>query len=198
MALLRSGRASRPANCPACASTLDRNHHELLPERRIGFDFLIIAIGSVANDFGIPGVKEHCVFLDNAEQALALRSPLRNRFLGYASHHQPDHPIRIVVVGAGATGTELAAEMHHAVDQLRGFGFRITPALFDVTLIEAADLILPRLGRPGRNTSTATWARWSTCRASTPLATCSRLSAADSRSRAGSRGWPTSHCIAAT
>ncbi len=122
-------------------------NRQLLPERRIGFDYLVIAIGSVANDFGIPGVAEHCVFLDNSEQALGLRTLLRNRFLHYASHEQPDHPIRITVVGAGATGTELAAEMHHAVDQLRGFGFRIDSLLFNVTLIEAADLILPRIGR---------------------------------------------------
>lgn len=126
---------------------LHDGEHQLLPERRIGFDYLVIAIGSIANDFGIPGVSEHCVFLDNAEQALALRTLLRNRFLHYASQEQSDHPIRIAVVGAGATGTELAAEIHHAVDQLRGFGFRIHPSLLDVTLIEAADLILPRVGR---------------------------------------------------
>ena len=42
---------------------------ELLPSRRIDYDYLVIAIGSIANDFNIPGVREHCVFLDNTEQA---------------------------------------------------------------------------------------------------------------------------------
>ncbi len=121
---------------------------QLLPRRRIPYDYLVIAIGSVSNDFGIPGVSEHCVFLDDAQQALALRTELRNRFLRYASQDDPDRPIQIAVIGGGATGAELAAEMHHAVDQLRGFGFHINPGLFDVTLIEAEERILQHQYRP--------------------------------------------------
>ena len=126
-------------------ASLYEGKHLLLPERRIAYDYLIIAVGSVSDDFDIRGVGEHCVFLDDAEQALGLRKKLRQVFLRYASQEEPDRPIRIAVIGAGATGAELAAEMHHAVDQLRGFGFRIDQGLFDITLIEAEDRILPRL-----------------------------------------------------
>ena len=119
---------------------------ELLPARRIEFDYLVIAIGSIANDFGIPGVKRHCLFLENTDQALQIREILLKRFLRYASHEQLDERIKVAIVGAGATGTEMAAEMHHAVDQLRGYGYKIDTSLLDVTLIEADKRILPKVG----------------------------------------------------
>jgi NADH dehydrogenase len=122
-------------------------NQELLPARRVDFDYLVVAIGSVANDFGIPGVKRHCLFLENTEQAMAIRKILLNRFLRYASHEQLDERIKVAIVGAGATGTEMAAEMHHAVDQLRGYGYKIDSSLLDVTLIEADKKILPKVGR---------------------------------------------------
>ena len=120
---------------------------ELLPARRIGFDYLVVAIGSVANDFGIPGVKRYCLFLDDTAQAMAIRRILLNRFLRYASHEQLDEKIKVAIVGAGATGTEMAAEMHHAVDQLRGYGYKIDSSLLDVTLIEADKRILPKVSQ---------------------------------------------------
>lgn len=121
----------------------DDNGRELLPTRELDYDYLVIAVGSVANDFGIEGVKDNCVFLDSTEDAVALRQRLLNKFLRYASHNQLDDKIKISVVGAGATGVEMSAEMHHAVIQLRGFGYKIDPSLLEVTLIEAADRILP-------------------------------------------------------
>ncbi|NGX17004.1 NAD(P)/FAD-dependent oxidoreductase [Wenzhouxiangella sp. XN24] len=120
---------------------------ELLPARDLEYDYLVIAIGSVANDFGIPGVKRHCLFLDDTEQAMGIRKILLNRFLRYASHEQRQERIKVAIVGAGATGTEMAAEMHHAVDQLRGYGYKIDTSLLDVTLIEADERILPKVGR---------------------------------------------------
>jgi NADH:ubiquinone reductase (H+-translocating) len=120
---------------------------ELLPARRIDFDYLVIAVGSVANDFRIPGVKRHCLFLDTTEQANAIRKILLNRFLRYASHEQLDEKIKVAIIGAGATGTEMAAEMHYAVDQLRGYGYKIDTSLLEVTLIEADKRILPKVGR---------------------------------------------------
>lgn len=121
----------------------DKNGQELLPSRAIDYDYLVIAIGSVANDFGIPGVKENCVFLDNTQDAIAIKERLINKFLRYASNNKLDEKIKISVVGAGATGVEMSAEMHNAVIELRGFGYQIDSSLLDVTLIEAADRILP-------------------------------------------------------
>lgn len=120
---------------------------ELLPARRIDFDYLVVAIGSVSNDFNIPGVKSRCLFLETTEQAMAIRKILLNRFLRYASHEQLEERIKVAIVGAGATGTEMAAEMHHAVDQLGGYGYKIDSSLLDVTLIEADKRILPKVSQ---------------------------------------------------
>ncbi|WP_076540293.1 NAD(P)/FAD-dependent oxidoreductase [Shewanella sp. UCD-KL21] len=125
----------------------DENGEELLPARHIPYDYLVIAIGSVANDFNIPGVKEHSLFLDNTEQAMQIRKLLLNKFMRYASHHQLDDKIKIAVVGAGATGVEMSAEMHHAVEQLSGFGYKIDTSLLEVSLIEADERILPKVGK---------------------------------------------------
>jgi NADH:ubiquinone reductase (H+-translocating) len=123
---------------------------ELLAARHLDYDYLVVAVGSVANDFGIPGVKRHCLFLETTEQANNIRAILLKRFLRYASHEQLDEKIKVVIVGAGATGTEMAAEMHHAVDQLRGYGYKIDSSLLEVTLIEARQAH-PAEGRPRRD-----------------------------------------------
>ncbi|MCL1140132.1 NAD(P)/FAD-dependent oxidoreductase [Shewanella pneumatophori] len=133
----------------------DEKGNELLPARRIDYDYLVIAIGSIANDFNITGVREHCVFLDSTEQAMEIRSMLLNKFMRYASHHQLDDKIKIAVVGAGATGVEMSAEMHHAVDQLRGFGYKIDSSLLEITLIEADDRILPKVEKAEISASVA-------------------------------------------
>lgn len=130
------------------APILDEDGEELLPARRIDYTYLVIAIGSIANDFNIEGVRDHCVFLDSTEQAMEIRTMLLNKFMRYASHHQLDEKIKIAVVGAGATGVEMSAEMHHAVDQLRGFGYKIDTSLLEVTLIEADQRILPKVEKP--------------------------------------------------
>ena len=127
------------------APITDDNGEELLPARRIDYDYLVIAIGSIANDFNIDGVRDNCVFLDSTEQAMEIRTILLNKLMRYASHHQLDEKIKIAVVGAGATGVEMSAEMHHAVDQLRGFGYKIDSTLLEITLIEADKRILPKV-----------------------------------------------------
>ncbi|WP_299807933.1 NAD(P)/FAD-dependent oxidoreductase [uncultured Shewanella sp.] len=133
----------------------DEKGRELLPARHIDYDYLVIAIGSIANDFNITGVRDHCVFLDSTEQAMEIRTMLLNKFMRYASHHQLDDKIKIAVVGAGATGVEMSAEMHHAVDQLRGFGYKIDSSLLEITLIEADERILPKVEKEEISASVA-------------------------------------------
>src|SRR5262249_155852 len=55
--------------------------NEFIPQRKLNYDILIISIGSVANDFNIPGVKEHCLFLDTRYQADYLHTHLINRLM---------------------------------------------------------------------------------------------------------------------
>ncbi|TKB50176.1 NAD(P)/FAD-dependent oxidoreductase [Ferrimonas aestuarii] len=124
----------------------DEKGDEILPERQIDFDYLVIGVGAITNDFGIDGVRQHCDFLDLTEQAMALRVKIRRRFLKHAKEHDVEQRhFKISIVGAGATGVEMAAEMHHAAATLRGYGYEISEDLLQVNLIEASNRVLPRI-----------------------------------------------------
>ena len=120
---------------------------ELLPARYLDYDYLVIAIGSVADDFGIPGVLRHCRFLDTTAQALEIQQTLRKRFLRYAREERLQEQVKLVIIGAGSTGTEMAAEMIHTVEQLKGYGFNMEPSMLSITLVEAEARVLPQVKR---------------------------------------------------
>jgi len=82
-----------------------------------------MSVGSQSNDFGTPGVYEHCAFLDSRRQAEKLHQTLLNHHLN-AHATNSDAPLNIAVVGAGATGVELCAELQHAARLLQGYGVR--------------------------------------------------------------------------
>ena len=68
----------------------DAGGAELVPGRRLGYDTLVIAVGSVLNDFGVPGVREHCLYLDSAPEAERIHQQVFGRFLrGHARPAQP-------------------------------------------------------------------------------------------------------------
>ncbi len=126
----------------------DDSGEEVVPERRLEYDTLVIAVGSTANDFGTPGAQEHCLFLDSLPQAQRFHRLLLNTFLRknhYAKEgRQPTLPITII--GAGATGVELAAELRMASRELPVYGMNHMNAKdIRISVIEAADRILPAL-----------------------------------------------------
>lgn len=116
--------------------------HGAVPERRVHYDTLVLALGSVSNDFGVPGVQEHCVFLDGQRQAENLQQRILYDCLQAqaVAGHGGRQPLRIAIIGAGATGVELAAELHRSTRQLVSYGLdRIDPDRdVRLTLIEAA------------------------------------------------------------
>src|SRR5690554_8157237 len=59
----------------------DDEGRDVVPERRVQYDTLVIAVGSTANDFGTPGAQEHCLFLDSLPQAQRFHRLLLNAFL---------------------------------------------------------------------------------------------------------------------
>src|SRR4051794_26058235 len=63
------------------APLLDDDGSELVGAHRIRYDYLVLAVGAVTNDFGIPGVREHCLLLDDRAQADRFRSKLLNHCL---------------------------------------------------------------------------------------------------------------------
>lgn len=128
------------------AATFDDNGAELLPERELPYDSLVIAVGSTTNDFGTPGAAEHCLFLDTRAQAERFHRQLLNHYLRAHAGQAEDQGISVAIVGAGATGVELAAELHHAARELAAYGLdSIRPENMRITLIEAGPRVLPAL-----------------------------------------------------
>ncbi len=127
-------------------SELKDEHGELLmPSREIEYDILVMAIGSTSNDFNTPGVRENCIFLDSPEQAHRFRSEMNNEFLKLHAK-SGNGTVDIAIVGAGATGVELSAELHNAIKELRAYGFGdLDSSKLNVNLIEAGERILPAL-----------------------------------------------------
>ena len=119
---------------------------EFLPSTRIDYDYLVIALGSTSNDFNTPGIKDNCIFLDSATQAHKFRNKLLNQLLRIQRLPNDNNEMRIAIVGGGATGVELSAELHHAVADIHNYGFdEVTSSQLKVTLIEAGARILPAL-----------------------------------------------------
>jgi NADH dehydrogenase len=128
------------------AATLDEDGRELLPARTLGYDTLVIAVGSNTNDFGTLGAAQNCLFLDTRKQAERFHQQLLNHYLRAHAGDNANQKISVAIVGAGATGVELAAELHHAAHELAAYGLdRIKPQDMLITLIEAGPRVLPAL-----------------------------------------------------
>ena len=121
---------------------------EILPERTLSYDYLVLAIGSVSNDFGIEGIAQHCMYLDSPQQAERFRQRLVNGFLRLNQQLEtdPQARLRIAIVGGGATGVELAAELFNAAELFKVYGLeKVTLDHLQITLLEAGTRILPAL-----------------------------------------------------
>jgi len=128
----------------------DEDGTEITGRHLIRYDYLVLAIGAVANDFGTPGVREHCLFLDARVEADRFRQKLLDQCLRVSrtTMEDPasDATVAITIVGGGATGVELAAELFNAAAGLRYYGLEVfDDKRLKVTLIEAGPRILPAL-----------------------------------------------------
>ena len=122
----------------------------MLPERVLAYDTLILCIGSTTNDFGVPGVAANAISLDTAIDADRFHRKLLAacvRADDAAAHGKLAH-VDIVIIGAGATGVELAAEIRQTTRAHVGYGLdKLDPEKdIHLTLLEAAPRILPQLG----------------------------------------------------
>jgi NADH dehydrogenase len=139
----------RVAKTITLGATQDNEGREISPKATLTYDTLVIAVGSVTNDFGTPGAAEYAVPLETAEQASRFNHRLVNACL---RAQDQDTPVRlgqlhVAIIGAGATGTELAAELHHTARAVIAYGLdKIDPERdLRIVLIEAGNRILPAL-----------------------------------------------------
>jgi NADH dehydrogenase len=127
----------------------DEDGVEVIPRRTFRYDTLIIAVGSTTNDFGIAGASEYSIALDTQGQAERFHRRLHNALVRAQTQVEPVQAgqLEVVIVGAGATGVELAAELHNTTRELAAYGLDKIDADRDVriSLIEASERVLPAL-----------------------------------------------------
>lgn len=111
----------------------------LVPASRLGYDLLVLATGSQANDFGTPGVAEHCWRIDSRRQADAFNREIRIRLLQSMTQ---DAPLHVAIVGGGATGVELSAELVQLVESATAYGVPGLAERITITLVEAGPRLL--------------------------------------------------------
>ena len=131
------------------APYLDDEGLLVTPDRVFGYDTLVMALGSLSNDFGTPGVREHALRLESKTDAQRFHARMVNACIRAHAQTTPLRPeqLHVAIIGAGATGVELAAELHRTTRQVVAYGLDRVDADTDiqVNVIEAADRVLPAL-----------------------------------------------------
>lgn len=119
----------------------------IVPARTVSYDFLVIAVGSVCNDFGVPGASEHCMFLDSTKEAENFQEKLLGAYLrAQATGGAKSGELDVVIVGGGATGIELSAQLYHAARLLNSHGLdQVQPADIKIHIVESAPVLLGML-----------------------------------------------------
>lgn len=134
----------REARLVRLAAVHDSSGEEVFPPRSVDYDTLVLAIGSKSNFFGTPGAPEYAIALDSTAQAEHFRQRLLRAL---ARLNGKEDTLHIAIVGGGATGVELAAELVEALNRLADYGLGDLDPARDVkiSLIEGADRILSAL-----------------------------------------------------
>jgi NADH dehydrogenase len=124
--------------------TIDQKHKSIKLDSSevLDFDYLIVALGSATNDFGIPGVSENALGMKSVSEALEIRSSILRRFEDLC-RFEDQTKLSITVVGGGPTGVEMAG----AIAELKKGPLRSdqekAAANIQVNLVEAGPRILP-------------------------------------------------------
>ncbi|MFT5707694.1 MAG: NADH dehydrogenase [Oceanospirillaceae bacterium] len=128
------------------AASYTQDNVQILPEREISYDLLVMAIGSQSNDFGTKGVQQNCHFLDSVKQAERFHIALLNQFLRINQSDEQDCCLNIAIVGAGATGVELSAELLNVTALVKAYNMpNMSTDKLSISLIEAGPRVLGAL-----------------------------------------------------
>ena len=156
----------RAAKTVRIGALCDEDGVELMPERTLVYDTLVIAIGSTTHFFGVKGTAEYAIALDTVAQAERFRRRLiaacmraqrpvssadveaaKGAAAAPAGAADPRARIQIAIVGGGATGVELSAELRNTAHVLAAYGLHKLDPVKDIgiLLLEAGPRILPAL-----------------------------------------------------
>ncbi|PZX18521.1 NADH dehydrogenase [Palleronia aestuarii] len=142
-------RIDRERQMVVTSPLIDEDGEVVVDRHEIRYDWLVLALGGVSNDFGIEGVREHAMFLESRRQADRFRRRLLNACLRLNETRQHDDStatLPICIVGGGATGVELSAELVSSAKALRSYGLEVfDDSAVKVTLLEAGPRLVPAL-----------------------------------------------------
>ena len=112
----------------------DSEGREVTPDRSFGYDTLVLALGSHSNDFGTPGVSEHALKLESKADARRFNERMVNACIRAHAQAGPLRPeqLHVAIIGAGATGVELAAELHRTTREVVAYGLDRVDAEKDI------------------------------------------------------------------
>ena len=131
------------------AAFTDEDGDRVAPPRTVDYDTLVICIGSRTNDFGTPGAHEYAIALDDPVEAERFHRRLVNAYMRAHTQSEPLRPeqLHVAIIGAGATGVELAAELHNTIRVLTGYGLESfhPETQIRIRVVEAGPRILPGL-----------------------------------------------------
>ena len=135
--------------------TLNDAGEELIPQRTFHYDTLVMAVGSISNTFNIDGVKQHCMFLDKVSEAFKFQKHLVEACIKLHAQHERsnERQLSIAIIGGGATGVELSAQLYEVARVLSIYDMDEGVDKVKITIIEASPRLLAALPE---NLSTAT------------------------------------------
>lgn len=108
-------------------------------QKNYEYDTLVLALGSVTSFFGIDGVAKNAFGIKTLEEVKKFNKHIRDEII--ADRHLDKN---YFIIGAGATGIELAGALHEYLEHL-SVVHQVTRAKINITIVEAAPRILPRL-----------------------------------------------------
>ena len=139
----------RTAKTVQLAASHDSAGREITPAQSLAYDTLVVAVGSQTNDFGTLGAAEHTIKLDSPQAAQYFNDQLINACIRAQTvpRSVTSGRLTVAIVGGGATGVELAAELHAAARMLGNYGFEnINPEKdLQIVLVEAGPRLLAQL-----------------------------------------------------
>jgi len=159
---IATGRSEREACCPV-AEIIKGKKVEFIEDKIVeakldskellgnsgksyAFDYLVLALGSETAYFQIPGLREFSFGLKSIADALRLKNHIHEMFTKCAARSDDEEEdvcrLHFVIVGAGATGVELAGELAHYT-KMQARQHKIDPSFITIDLIEAASRVLP-------------------------------------------------------
>ena len=124
--------------------------------REFPYDHLVLALGAEPAYFGIPGVEDYAISIKGISAAEAIRNRVIERYeeTTLSLGEVPDSRLTFVVIGGGATGVEVAAELHALVHDILAPDYpNINPHRVKIVLVDSNEQILKELDPALRRTA---------------------------------------------